>query len=83
MKRPAASVPTPRICSQRKPAPSALTGSAGVLTGPGLDGVVAGDPTCGRGDSEPAAGEAPDGDVAPGASDGVPEASEDVPEASE
>jgi hypothetical protein len=29
-----------------------LTGSAGVLTGPGLDGVVAGDPTCGRSDAE-------------------------------
>lgn len=44
---------------------ASLTGSAGVLTGPGLDGVVAGDPTCGAGDVEPQVDEAADEDLEP------------------
>jgi hypothetical protein len=48
---------------------ASLTGSAGVLTGPGLDGVVAGDPTCGGADvGSPAVG-AGDEEIVPAASE--------------
>lgn len=59
---------------------ASLTGSAGILTGPGLDGVVAGDPTCTPppGDVEAADSDAesPDSDAA--ATDGDADASPDA-----
>jgi hypothetical protein len=39
---------------------TSLTGTAGVRTGPGLDGTVAGDPSCGTAPADPTDAAAPD-----------------------